>query len=283
MSQSRVTRFAPSPTGPLHLGHAYAALYAYNRAKNGRFLVRIEDIDYQRACSKWVEKIFDDLEWLGLIWEKPVRFQSKHSDEYEKQLNILADKKLLYHCFCSRKDILSAVSAPQGPHGPVYSGHCKTLSSEQLHRLKENGVSYCLRLNVDKAYQIAKQKTSSLRWFDQQKGWQETNPFIFGDIVLARKTIATSYHLAVTIDDAIQGVNLVTRGADLFTSTHIHRLLQEILELPVPEWDHHQLILDDDGNKLSKSLGSKSLNTLRLEGWSLTKLYDYCRDLDLAI
>lgn len=255
-----VTRFAPSPTGRLHLGHAYAALFAAREGE--RFLVRLEDIDQARARGEFEAGIAEDLEWLGLSWERPMRRQSEHLDDYADALGELESQGLVYPCFCTRKQIENVASAPHGAAGARYPGICRGLSSEERLRRKAEGVGFALRLDVARASAAV----GELRWTDRGRGEQVAQPERLGDVVLARKDIATSYHLAVVVDDALQGVTLVTRGEDLLESTHLHRLLQELLGLPVPEWWHHRLILDDTGKRLAKRDAARSLQALREGG-----------------
>lgn len=265
-----VTRFAPSPTGLLHLGHAYAAITARDAAHGGRFLLRIEDIDQGRAREEFVDAIYEDLAWLGLNWETPVLRQSTRFDAYRAALTQLGD--LLYPCFCTRKDIADEIArageAPHGPEGPLYPGTCRNLSQTEREARIASGESYALRLDVRRASEIA----GALSFEEQgvgphgAHGTITVDPLLFGDVVLARKDIPTSYHLAVVVDDAFQGVNLITRGNDLFTATHVQRLLQALLDLPVPAYAHHKLILDEHGRKFSKRDRSVTLRDLRASG-----------------
>ena len=255
-----VTRFAPSPTGLLHLGHAYAALFA--RREGERFLVRIEDIDASRVRAEFEQAIGEDLAWLGLEWERPVRRQSEHLGDYREALGVLEDGGFVYPCFCTRKEIQAAASAPHGPAGTLYPGTCRGLSAQEVADRKAAGAAFALRLDVPKATAAV----GELCWEDRDRGVQVARPELLGDVVLARKDIATSYHLAVVVDDALQEITLVTRGDDLFESTHIHRLLQGLLGLPVPEWWHHQLILDGSGQRMAKRDESQTLRSLRESG-----------------
>jgi len=271
-----VTRFAPSPTGLLHLGHALAAFTAYDAARDsGRFLLRIEDIDVVRARAEFEQAIYDDLVWLGLSWEEPVRRQSEHFDDYQRALDRLNEIGVLYPCFCTRKDIADeiarAVEAPHltalGPDGPLYPGTCRALSRETSMK-RMAGEPYALRLDAIKA----KARTSTLTFEERGQGLSgETGeltarPERLGDIVLARKEMPASYHLAVVVDDALQGVTLVTRGNDLFPATHIQRLLQALLGLPAPAYLHHRLVFDENGKKFSKRDQSVTLRHLRESG-----------------
>ena len=260
------TRFAPSPTGRLHLGHAYSALFAYNKifANGGRFIVRIEDIDPTRCKAEFEEGIFEDLRWLGLTWEIPVRCQSKYIRDYEDALGKLHAQDLLYPCFCSRKDIKDEIEragvAPHGPEGALYPGTCKNINSQEQEDRIAAGEAYAFRLDMNKALKIT---GNNLEWHDEAKGTQTATPDILGDVVLARKDISTSYHLSVTVDDHIQGITTVTRGEDLFYATHLHRLLQELLGLNVPKWHHHGLLLDENGKRFAKRNKAVTLEHLR--------------------
>jgi glutamyl-Q tRNA(Asp) synthetase len=269
MSNSEtVTRFAPSPTGRLHLGHAFSALTAYEAARQakGRFLLRIEDIDQGRCRPEFEQAIYDDLAWLGLDWKQPVRRQSDHFDFYRQALDRLQDMGLVYPCFCTRKEIAAEIaaagSAPHGPDGPLYPGSCRHLLPSERERRQSSGAPFALRLDAA----AAAAQTGPLRWIEQGKGEIAVDPQLHGDVVIARKDIPTSYHLAVTLDDAIQGVTLVTRGEDLLPATHIHRLLQAVLGLPVPEYRHHKLLTDETGKRLAKRDGAEGLASLRQKG-----------------
>ncbi len=250
-----VTRFAPSPNGALHLGHAYAAVIAHDlaRAANGRFLLRIEDIDGIRSRAELVPEILADLEWLGLSWDGDVVFQSSRLVRYAAAGQRLKQRGLIYPCHCTRAEVLAAAQ-DTGPEGPIYPGTCRERNSDP------EGAAW--RLDVGKALTLAGQ----LEWVDARAGRQQAIPQIFGDVVLLRKEAPASYHLAATLDDAADGVTLVTRGADLFAASHIHRLLQALLSLPVPQWHHHDLLVEADGRKLAKRRGSPSLADLRRAG-----------------
>jgi glutamyl-Q tRNA(Asp) synthetase len=266
-----ITRFAPSPSGHLHLGHAFAALFAAERAgaAGGVFLLRIEDIDAGRCRPEYEAAIFEDLAWLGLTWEEPVRRQSDHLAGYAQAIERLAARGLLYPCFCTRKqiaaEIASSPAAPHGSAGPPYPGTCRALGEGEGARRVAVGDAYALRLKMDDAIAAAGR---GLTFDEAGQGAVPCDPAPFGDVVLARKDIATSYHLAVTVDDAIQGVTLVTRGRDLFDSTHVHRLLQALLDLPAPTYEHHRLIADDAGTRLAKRSASQTLRALREAGVS---------------
>ena len=264
-----VTRFAPSPTGRLHLGHAASALFAFNKAKaaGGTFLLRIEDIDPLRCRPDYVEGIYEDLHWLGLDWPQPVRVQSQHMDDYKRALATLEAKGLLYPCFCTRKEIADEVArAGRAPHegeeGPVYPQTCRDLTHKQRSLLAKERTPVW-RLDMTKAIQRA----GPLFWQDEMSGTKvEAKPERFGDIVLARKDVPTSYHLSVTVDDALQGVTLVSRGEDLRGVTDIHRLLQALLNYPTPAYAHHPLFCDNAGKKFSKRDKATTLQALRERG-----------------
>ncbi|UIJ47330.1 glutamyl-Q tRNA(Asp) synthetase [Sphingomonas cannabina] len=315
------TRFAPSPTGRLHLGHAFSALQAHDfaRERNGTFLLRIEDIDGTRSREEFVEAILEDLAWLGLRWDGPVVRQSERLDLYEAALDRLRDMGLLYPCFCTRADIAASVSAPHGPEGPVYPGTCR--NADNAHRLHE---PHCWRLDVGKAIKLLPgtgrgssgsnaprafedrpgddptrysaeggggggpaasdsgaegplhqaaarlgpppRAGEELYWHDDFAGWVRADPLAHGDVVLARKDAPASYHLAVTVDDAAQGVTHVVRGRDLFAATDVHRLLQALLDLPTPAYRHHALLTDAAGRRLAKRHGTPTLADLRERG-----------------
>ena len=263
-----VTRFAPSPTGYLHLGHAYAALIAWHAAREagGRFLLRLEDIDRTRCRDEFAAAILEDMSWLGLDWDGEVRRQSEHFDDYRAALDRLAGMGLLYPCFCTRAaikaEIERAEAAPQGNGGPLYPGTCRSLSEEERAWRIAAGESFAWRLDVARAAS----RPGVLFWEEGGKGSIRATPELLGDVVLARKDTPASYHLAVTIDDAIQGVALVTRGEDLFAATHLHRLLQALLDLPTPRYRHHMLLVDAEGKRLAKRDKSLTLRALREAG-----------------
>ncbi len=266
------TRFAPSPTGFLHLGHAYSALFAADAAgPGGRFLLRIEDIDGGRSRPEFEHAIFEDLAWLGLAWETPVRHQSKHLAEYARAVEGLAGAGLLYPCFCTRADIQREVAgadsaphllSPIGPDGPLYPGTCRNLSQTDRRRRIDAGAPYALRLRMDDAIAA----TGPLTWSGDDRGEVKATPEIFGDVVLARKSMPATYHVACTWDDALQGVTLVTRGEDLIPVTHIHRLLQALWKIPTPRYRHHRLLIGADGKKLSKRDRAPTIRALREAG-----------------
>lgn len=265
-----VTRFAPSPTGYLHLGHAHSALVGWQRARaeSGRFLLRVEDIDPARCRPEFEAAILEDLGWLGLDWDGPVRRQSEHLTEYEAALEKLRGLGVLYPCFCSRKDIAAAVSAPQGPEGPVYPGTCRNQPDGLVRERQARGDPYALRLDVAKACAMS----GPLTFRDERAGVVEARPESLGDVVLARRDAPASYHLCVTLDDHLQAVTLVTRGVDLFHATHIHRLLQAILGLNVPTYAHHLLLTNAAGERLSKRDGAMALRELRQAGRSAAEV-----------
>lgn len=263
-----VTRFAPSPTGYLHLGTVYSALFTENAAKetNGRFLLRIEDTDRGRCRQEFEDQLLDDLRWLGLTWEEPVRRQSEHFDSYQDALSILREKNLLYPCFCTRKEIMDEIDAagvaPHGPDGPVYPGTCRSLTAQERAEKIADGIDYAERLDTNGAMA----SVGTLSWHDLSKGEITAQPDRFGDIVVTRKDGWPSYHLAVTWDDHLQGITLVTRGEDLFDATDIHRLLQAVLGLDTPEYHHHKLLLDKDGRRLAKRDKDVNIKSLREAG-----------------
>jgi glutamyl-Q tRNA(Asp) synthetase len=263
-----VTRFAPSPTGRLHLGHAYSALFAEaaSRQSKGRFLLRIEDIDPARCRPEFEQGIFEDLAWLGLRWETPVRRQSDHLGDYRAALERLEEAGVLYPCFCSRKEIQAeiarAVAAPHGPEGPLYPGTCRALSADERKSRLSLGRPYALRLDV--AAGLA--RTGPLSWHDFDLGVIPAEPGLLGDVVLGRRDAPASYHLAVSLDDHVQGITLVTRGEDLLIATHIHRLLQSLLGLATPVYRHHRLLTNDKGERLAKRDGAMTLASLRQAG-----------------
>lgn len=249
------TRFAPSPNGPLHLGHAYAAIVAHDtaRARGGEFVLRIEDIDGERSRARFVEEFLLDLAWLGLEWDGDAVFQSHRLASYVAAGERLSAMGLLYPCTCTRAEIAAAATA-SGPDGPVYPGTCR-------HR-EVDPTNAAWRLDMAKAADLA----GPLEWVDESAGTQAATPRIFGDVVLLRKDLPASYHLAATLDDAADGITLVTRGMDLFSSSHVHRLLQALLGLPVPRWLHHPLLVEPDERKLAKRRGAPSLADRRRAG-----------------
>jgi len=275
---SRILRFAPSPNGYLHPGHAYSALLNFDMARDlgGRLLLRIEDIDLTRSRPDYEAAIYEDLAWLDISWGPPVRRQSEHFDDYEAAVLKLDAMGLLYPSFESRSEIAALVAErdrdgrwPRDPDGvSLYPGRARKLSAAERERRIDAGAPYALRLAMDAAVARA----GVLTWTETGQGPQGQTglvtaaPQMWGDVILARRETPTSYHLAVTVDDAFQGVSDIVRGQDLFWSTSIHRLLQALLGLPAPSYHHHRLILDADGNKLSKSAQAKSLRELRAAG-----------------
>ena len=279
-----VFRFAPSPNGYLHLGHAYSALLNFDLAcrTGGRFLLRIEDIDATRCKPEFETAIYEDLGWLGIGWEVPVRRQSEHLSEYRDAVDKLIAQGLVYPGFESRAEIARLVALheaeapwPRDPDGtPLYPGPAKSLPADERARLLESGVPYALRLDMASACERA----GDLGWIergagpDGETGTVAARPEAWGDVILARRETPTSYHLSVVVDDALQGVTEVVRGEDLFWSTSVHRLLQQLLGLPQPAYRHHRLVLDDEGRKLSKSTLATGLRELRAAGAAPTDI-----------
>lgn len=286
VTQSPVLRFAPSPNGRLHLGHAYSALYSQATAERlgGTLLLRIEDIDLGRCRPEFIDGIYEDLAWLGLTWPLPVRRQSEHFNDYEAALKTLRDMDLVYPCFATRRDIQTAIEEsgigldrwPRDPDGaPIYPGLYKDLPPRERDRRLWEGQSYAWRLDMDKALTRAEEIHGGALTFREleegpqgQHGLIPVKPEQFGDVIIARKDVPTSYHLAVTVDDALQGVTHVTRGQDLFHATFIQRILQVLLGLPEPLYFHHPLIRDEDGRRLSKRAKDQGICELRLSGKS---------------
>lgn len=266
-----VTRFAPSPTGRLHLGHAFAARFAHDRARenNGKFLLRIEDIDPVRCKPEFIDGILEDLDWLGLKWDQQPIFQSERLDFYADALQKLKDRGVLYPCVCTRKEIESEIArmghAPHAGETAVYPGTCrgKHLDLSRFDR-------WSWRLDIEKSL---RQTGESLFFVDESRGRVKANPAIFGDIILARKETPASYHLCSVLDDAAQGVTLVTRGEDLFDSTHVHRLLQALLGLDTPLYHHHRLISDAEGRRLAKRDQSVTIKFLREKGLNPAEIF----------
>ncbi|TNF57389.1 MAG: tRNA glutamyl-Q(34) synthetase GluQRS [Rhodobacteraceae bacterium] len=275
------TRFAPSPTGPLHLGHAYSAILAHDmaRARGGDFLLRIEDIDRDRSKPEWEAQIEDDLAWLGLSWETPVLHQSERLAAYAAVLEDLWQRGLVYPCTCTRRDIQMAASAPQegaspaiGPDGPVYPGTCR---AAQVRFAPAPLPREALRLDMCRALDVlARRPDPDALGFVETGGGQPRRVAIgaghliaeVGDVVLARRDMGTSYHLSVVLDDAFQGITHVVRGEDLFEATQIHVLLQRLLDLPTPTYHHHRLIRDEKGKRLAKRDDARAIRTYRAEG-----------------
>ena len=266
-----VTRFAPSPTGGLHLGHAHSALAGWRRARaaGGRFLLRLEDIDPGRCRPEYAAAVEEDLAWLGLDWDGEVRVQSAHLPEYRTALNALSARGLLYPCFCTRADIAREVAAsaaaPHGPDGPLYPGTCRQLSESERSTRIAAGEAHALRLDMARALALAPR---GLSFEEEGQGRLACHPERFGDVVLARKDAPASYHLCVTHDDALQGVTLVTRGVDLKPATDLHRLLQSLMGWPEPGYAHHALLTDAAGRRLAKRDRAAILRDLRAAGRS---------------
>jgi len=262
-----VTRFAPSPTGYLHLGHARSALEGWRAARQagGRFLLRLEDVDHTRCRAEYAAAIIEDLTWLGLDWDGPIRRQSEHFADYRAALARLEAAGLLYPCFCTRRAIQAEIdragAAPQGEMGAPYPGICRQLGASERAEKRGLAPDYALRLDVA----AAMARCGPLAWSEDGRR-VEAQPALLGDVVLARKEMPTSYHLAVTVDDALQGVTLVNRGADLFAATHIHRLLQALLGLPTPQYRHHPLLTDAEGRRLAKRDRALSIRAMRRAG-----------------
>ena len=278
LSQAEVvTRFAPSPNGQLHIGHAFSALCAHDfaRAFGGRYHLRIEDIDGTRSRAEHIGGIIADMHWLGLKPDGDVQFQSQHTAHYCAARDQLFAAGYLYRCGCTRSEIAEALkqkSVPHGPDGPHYPGTCR-------ERPFNEDASYCWRLDMEKALEAA----GPLMWTDLAQGQQFADPMAFGDVVLWRKDAPASYHLAATVDDAADGITHVVRGKDLFAYTAIHRLLQHLLGLPEPIYWHHPLLLDRDGEKLAKRRSSPALSVRRLAGESGTALIDNLRQGTLML
>jgi glutamyl-Q tRNA(Asp) synthetase len=287
---SIVTRFAPSPTGLLHLGSAFSALVAWRRAREsgGRFLLRLEDIDPARCRPQFADAILEDLTWLDIDWDGEVRVQSQHFAEYRSTLDALRARGLLYPCFCSRTDIHQSATAPHTPDGaPRYPGTCRGLSEDERTARIAAGERHALRLNMQSALasntplpqagEVGERREPGegaakcpvpLTFEEAGEGTIPCHPEQFGDVVLARKDAPASYHLCVTHDDAVQGVTLVTRGADLKPATHLHRLLQSLMGWPTPTYAHHELLTDATGRRLAKRDRAATLRDLRARGHS---------------
>lgn len=263
------TRFAPSPTGRLHLGHALAARVAHalaRRTEDGVFLLRFEDIDAPRVREEFYQEIEADLEWLGFRWDETPLRQTGRGAAYEAALATLRGKGLVYPCFCTRREIqdewANMAAAPQGPEGPLYPGTCRRLSTAEQERKINAGIPHAWRLDAG----MAAAATGPLAFHDLRFGTIQVNPDLLGDVVLARKDIGTAYHLAVVVDDAFQQITHVTRGEDLLSSTHVHRLLQALLGLPEPVYLHHPLVLDEQGKRLAKRHDALSIAAMRESG-----------------
>jgi glutamyl-Q tRNA(Asp) synthetase len=275
---SIVTRFAPSPTGYLHLGHAFSALFAWRQAREtgGRFLLRLEDIDPSRCRPEFAAAILEDLAWLGLDWDGEVRVQSQHLPEYRAVLDALAGRDLLYPCFCTRADIQQSAAAPHTPDGaPRYPGTCRALSVDERKARIAAGERHALRLDMAPALAAV---NVTLTFDERAEGTIRCHPEQFGDVVLARKDAPASYHLCVTHDDSLQGVTLVTRGADLKPATHLHRLLQALMGWPAPAYAHHRLLTDASGHRLAKRDRAATVRDLRTRGYSPTEVRSLAGD-----
>jgi glutamyl-Q tRNA(Asp) synthetase len=289
-----VARFAPSPTGLLHIGHAWSAILAHDRAKlaGGRFLLRIEDIDGTRSRPEFIAAIERDLAWLGLDWDGPVLLQSQRLGLYGAALDRLKAMGLLYPCFCTRAEIAASLSAPQGDAGPIYPGICRHLAPDERAR-RMAGEQHAWRLDMARARDALDPAAEEmpeqprhdgpLMWHDELAGDVIARPEMHGDVILARKDAPASYHLAVTIDDAAQGVTHVVRGRDLFAATHVHRLLQALLGLPTPVYHHHALLADAAGERLAKRNRAPTLEAMRLAGRDGPTLADDLRNRRLPI
>ena len=266
-----VTRFAPSPTGYLHLGHVRSALEGWRAAREagGRFLLRLEDIDHTRCRAEYATAIAEDLTWLGLDWDGPIRRQSEHFADYRAALDRLDALGVLYPCFCTRREIQAEIAraggAPQGEAGPPYPGTCRRLDAARREQKQRAGFDYALRLDFARALAL----TGPIDWIEEGSGEPRRmygDPSPLGDVVLARKDVPASYHLAVTVDDAIQGVTLVTRGEDLAPATHIQRVLQALLGLPTPRYRHHSLLTYATGRRLAKRDRALTIRAMRASG-----------------
>lgn len=276
MLPPETTRFAPSPTGALHLGHAFAALVAeaVARQSDGRFLVRMEDLDAGRCEPGFENAILDDLAWLGLHWDGPLCRQSERLDRYREALKTLTAQGLVYPCFCSRgniaREIRAMATAPQGPDGPIYPGTCRRLTPDERNTRLAAAEAHALRLDTVRAVELLQGRELCFeetgRGPTGETGLIVARPGLFGDVVLGRKDVGVSYHLAVVVDDADQGVTLVTRGDDLHSAAHVQRLLQALLALPAPRYRHHALIRNAAGRRLAKRDHAETLATLRGKG-----------------
>ena len=267
--QKITTRFAPSPSGLLHLGHAYSALFAAKEAKDndGTFILRFEDIDLERCNRQYEQHIEEDLTWLNIYWHDKPRRQSEHFPEYSAALKKLESLGIIYPCFLSRKELKAALSAPHDlpnkkNNSPPVLNTDQYISNSERERRITKGEPFALRLRMTAALKLV----GNLYWQDIEFGAQVAKPEIFGDVIIARKDIPTSYHLSVVVDDAIQGVTTVTRGNDLFSTTHLHRLLQELLDLPIPVYRHHKVLTSENGKRLAKRDKSVTLQSLRESG-----------------
>jgi len=265
---SNNTRFAPSPTGHMHLGHVFSALFSYEVAKKlgGKFILRIEDIDSQRSSKVFEESIYEDLEWLQIKYSTDIRYQADHMDDYKGAIKELQKLGMVYPCFCSRSDIkaeiMRAGNAPHEEEASIYPGTCRRLSKEERIEKIATGTSFAWRLNI----RAAAKKLGNLVWRDLRLGKHTVPVGTMGDVVLARKDVPTSYHLSATLDDHIQRIGLVTRGEDLVSATHVHKIIQSLLELKSPIYLHHPLILDSKGVRLSKRTRAQTVKSLKTSG-----------------
>ena len=265
---SNNTRFAPSPTGHMHLGHVFSSLFSYEAAKKlgGKFILRIEDIDSQRSSKVFEESIYEDLEWLQIKYSTDIRYQADHMDDYKGAIKELQKLDMVYPCFCSRSDIkaeiMRAGNAPHEEETSIYPGTCRRLSKEERIKKIAIGTSFAWRLNI----RAAAKKLGNLVWRDLRLGKHTVPVGTMGDVVLARKDVPTSYHLSATLDDHIQRIGLVTRGEDLVSATHVHKIIQSLLELKSPIYLHHPLILDSKGVRLSKRTRAQTVKSLKTSG-----------------
>jgi glutamyl-Q tRNA(Asp) synthetase len=277
---SLVTRFAPSPTGELHVGSAYSAWTGWHRAREagGTFLVRIEDIDIRRCKREYETAILADLKWLGFQWDGEVRRQSEHFATYGQALDQLDRRGLIYPCFCSRaaieRELAASANAPhgqlQGPDGPLYPGTCRHLSLRERQERVGAGQEHCFRLDAGRAAKEA----GPYDFFDETLGRIDGEPTLLGDFVIARKDTPTSYHLAVTVDDHLQGITLVTRGVDVLPSTHVHGLLQKLLGYATPHYAHHKLLTDASGRRFAKRDRDMTIRAMREKGMTAEEVIE---------
>lgn len=273
------TRFAPSPTGYLHFGHAYSAWLGWTRAREngGIFRLRLEDIDTERCKRQFYSAIIDDLIWLGIDWDGDIRLQSSNLPDYRKVIEALDARGLVYPCFCSRAEISRALAAPHKPERN-YPGTCRHLSMVERAAQMASGKNFAWRLDVSRALQ----EVEEYGFYEEDVGWIDGHPENLSDIILGRRDIPASYHLCVVHDDALQGVTHVIRGEDLFAHTHLHVLLQRLLNLPTPIYAHHRLLTDDSGQRLSKREGASSLRGMRAAGISAAAVLERLRRVRLA-
>lgn len=276
MTGAVVTRFAPSPSGPLHVGHLLAALQARRLADvhGGSCLLRVEDIDQRAQHREYLDLMYEDLEWLGLHFDGEVMVQTQRFGTYQAVLDRLREMGLLYPCFCTRSEIKAQLAelgrAPHATLGYLYPGTCRRLPEDAVAERLASGMPHCWRLDMHRVQDLIGCPT----WHDMYRGTQRCVPSAYGDVVLARKDFPASYHLAVVVDDAAQGVTHVTRGEDLFESTHIHRALQAVLGLRVPQYCHHSLLRDNEGKRLAKRDGARSIASLREAGYTPQQVRD---------